>query len=237
MQNADSFAEELSKENEATKGKMRRLRLVMEQRRAKRKARRQARAAPYTTQWAALTPADPNHEPNTSTTTSGTPTTTTTNSAEPQSEPELQPCSPEPVVAWTRLRHHNQSIVGTCSIHYIVYRYTVYRMYCLVCRVFFSFFLFFPFIYRTDLFRKSAGYMDTCPTTWSFLSYQLGTQTGQTLQCLKMPGHSTFSCTTVGCPERIRDGPYCRALSLMVPRADRIILLSPRIRRVSLRVR
>ena len=92
-----SNVEELSKENEATKGKMRRLRLVMEQRRAKRKARRQARAAPYTTQWAAMTPADPNHEPNTSTATSST--TTTTNSAEPQNEPELQPCSPEPVVA------------------------------------------------------------------------------------------------------------------------------------------
>lgn len=93
--------EELSKENEATKGKMRRLRLVMEQRRAKRKARRQARAAPYTTQWAAMTPADPNHEPNTSAAASSTTTTTTTstNSAEPQNEPELQPCSPEPVVA------------------------------------------------------------------------------------------------------------------------------------------
>ncbi|XP_014474695.1 PREDICTED: midnolin-A isoform X2 [Dinoponera quadriceps] len=88
--------EELSKENEATKGKMRRLRLVMEQRRAKRKARRQARAAPYTTQWAAVTPADPNHEPNTSTAGTGT---TSTNSAEPQNEPELPPCSPEPVVA------------------------------------------------------------------------------------------------------------------------------------------
>lgn len=88
--------EELSKENEATKGKMRRLRLVMEQRRAKRKARKQARAAPYTTQWAAVTP-DPesNHDPNTSTA-SGT---TGSNAAEPQNEPELQPCSPEPVVA------------------------------------------------------------------------------------------------------------------------------------------
>lgn len=84
--------EELSKENEATKGKMRRLRLVMEQRRAKRKARRQA-AAPYTTQWAAVTPdPDPNHDPN-------TPTAATANSTEPQNEPELQPCSPEPVVA------------------------------------------------------------------------------------------------------------------------------------------
>ncbi|XP_043264323.1 midnolin homolog isoform X1 [Colletes gigas] len=72
---------ELSKENEATKGKMRRLRLVMEQRRAKRKARRQARAAPRTTQWAAVTP-DP-----------------TANATESQNEPELQPCSPEPVVA------------------------------------------------------------------------------------------------------------------------------------------
>ena len=85
--------EELSKENEATKGKMRRLRLVMEQRRAKRKARRQAGAAPYTTQWAAVTPdPDPNHDPNTA-------STATTNTTEPQNEPELQPCSPEPVVA------------------------------------------------------------------------------------------------------------------------------------------
>ncbi|XP_017791296.1 PREDICTED: midnolin-A-like isoform X2 [Habropoda laboriosa] len=84
---------ELSKENEATKGKMRRLRLVMEQRRAKRKARRQARAAPYTRQWAAVTPdPDPNHDPN-------TPSTAATNTTEPQNEPELQPCSPEPVVA------------------------------------------------------------------------------------------------------------------------------------------
>ena len=86
-------SEELSKENEATKGKMRRLRLVMEQRRAKRKARRQAGAAPYTTQWAAVTPdPDPNHDPNTS-------STATANATEPQNEPELQPCSPEPVVA------------------------------------------------------------------------------------------------------------------------------------------
>ncbi|XP_076233422.1 midnolin-B isoform X2 [Calliopsis andreniformis] len=84
-----STAEELSKENEATKGKMRRLRLVMEQRRAERKARRQARAAPYTTQWAAVTP---DSDPNTS-------STVTTNTSEPQNEPELQPCSPEPVVA------------------------------------------------------------------------------------------------------------------------------------------
>lgn len=84
--------EELSKENEATKGKMRRLRLVMEQRRARRKARRQAGAAPYTTQWAAVTPdPNPNHDPNTS--------STTANATEPQNEPDLQPCSPEPVVA------------------------------------------------------------------------------------------------------------------------------------------
>ncbi|XP_066603889.1 midnolin-A isoform X2 [Prorops nasuta] len=88
--------EELSKENEATKGKMRRLRLVMEQRRAKRKARRQARAAPYTTQWAAVTPdPGPNHDSGTSTSTSAN----STNAAEPQTETELQPCSPEPVVA------------------------------------------------------------------------------------------------------------------------------------------
>ncbi|XP_046743592.1 midnolin homolog isoform X2 [Diprion similis] len=83
--------EELSKENAATKGKMKRLRLVMEQRRAKRKARRQARAAPYTTQWAAVTPNPDN--------TSTSATTNSNTNTEPQSEPELQPCSPEPVVA------------------------------------------------------------------------------------------------------------------------------------------
>ncbi|XP_012288303.1 midnolin [Orussus abietinus] len=93
-------SEELSKENEATKGKMRRLRLVMEQRRAKRKARRQARAAPYTTQWAAVTPdPDPNHDPNTTSTSTGGGGAAGPNAAEPQNEPELQPCSPEPVVA------------------------------------------------------------------------------------------------------------------------------------------
>ncbi|XP_057330338.1 midnolin-B [Microplitis mediator] len=86
--------EELSRENEATKGKMRRLRLVMEQRRAKRKARRQARAAPYTTQWAAVTP-ESNHESTSSTSSN----TSGTNSTDQQNEPELQPCSPEPVVA------------------------------------------------------------------------------------------------------------------------------------------
>lgn len=87
--------EELSKENEATKGKMKRLRQVMEQRRAKRKARRQARAEPYTTQWAARRP-NPrvDDDPNT-TSTSSSPAGT--NATEPQNEP--RPCSPEPVVA------------------------------------------------------------------------------------------------------------------------------------------
>lgn len=107
-------AEELSKENEATKGKMRRLRLVMEQRRAKRKARRQARAAPYTTQWAAMTPTDPNHESNTSTASTSN---TSTNSAEPQNEPELQPCSPEPVVAWIL---HSQSTLDA-AVFSVIY--------------------------------------------------------------------------------------------------------------------
>ncbi|XP_043289517.1 midnolin homolog isoform X2 [Venturia canescens] len=81
--------EELSKENEATKGKMRKLRLVMEQRRAKKKARRQ---------WAAVT-RNPgmNHDPNTST--SGSASGPSGNASESQNEPELQPCSPEPVVA------------------------------------------------------------------------------------------------------------------------------------------
>ncbi|XP_033337502.2 uncharacterized protein LOC117226856 isoform X1 [Megalopta genalis] len=81
--------EELSKENEAMKGKMRRLRLVMDELRARKKARRQAKAAPYTTQWSTVTP-DP--DPNTS-------STATTSTADPSNEPELQPCSPEPVVA------------------------------------------------------------------------------------------------------------------------------------------
>lgn len=89
------LTEELSKENEATKGKMKKLRLVMEQRREKMRARRQARASPYTTKWAAVTP-DPNAA-------SASPTTTSSgggkSSSDPQNEPELQPCSPEPVVA------------------------------------------------------------------------------------------------------------------------------------------
>ncbi|KAK2579563.1 hypothetical protein KPH14_010860 [Odynerus spinipes] len=89
--------EELSKENEATKGKMRRLRLVMEQRRSKRKARREARAAPHATQWAAMTP-DPisNHDASATTASSSS---SNSNPTESQNEPELQPCSPEPVVA------------------------------------------------------------------------------------------------------------------------------------------
>lgn len=76
---------------------MRRLRLVMEQHRAKRKARRQARAAPYTTQWAAMTPdADSNHDPNTPAATSNTATNSNTSET---SESERQARSPEPVVA------------------------------------------------------------------------------------------------------------------------------------------
>lgn len=88
--------EELSKENEATKGKMRRLRLVMEQRRTKRKARREARAAPHSAQWAAMTP-DPISNHDASATTAST--SSNSNTAESQNEPDLQPCSPEPVVA------------------------------------------------------------------------------------------------------------------------------------------
>ncbi|KAF7391644.1 hypothetical protein HZH68_011187 [Vespula germanica] len=88
--------EELSKENEATKGKMRRLRLVMEQRRTKRKARREARAAPHAAQWAAMTP-DPISNHDASATTAST--SSNSNTAESQNEPDLQPCSPEPVVA------------------------------------------------------------------------------------------------------------------------------------------
>lgn len=76
---------------------MRRLRLVMEQRRTKRKARREARAAPHATQWTAMTP-DPisNHDASATTASS---TSSNSNTAESQNEPELQPCSPEPVVA------------------------------------------------------------------------------------------------------------------------------------------
>lgn len=37
----------LSQENQATRGKMERLRLIMEERRARRRARREARSAPY----------------------------------------------------------------------------------------------------------------------------------------------------------------------------------------------
>ncbi|XP_021916829.1 midnolin homolog [Zootermopsis nevadensis] len=44
----------LSQENQATRGKMEQLRLIMEERRARRRARREARSAPYTvTQWSA----------------------------------------------------------------------------------------------------------------------------------------------------------------------------------------
>jgi hypothetical protein len=98
------LAEELSKENEATKGKMRRLRLVMEQRREKMRARRQARAAPYTTKWAAVTP-EPDANGSTSSPSSSAGTvggggpSGAKSAGDPQNEPELQPCSPEPVVA------------------------------------------------------------------------------------------------------------------------------------------
>ncbi|XP_069703392.1 midnolin-A-like [Periplaneta americana] len=54
---AIDFMEEsvtLSRENQATRGKMEQLRLIMEERRARRRARREARSAPYTvTQWSA----------------------------------------------------------------------------------------------------------------------------------------------------------------------------------------
>ena len=73
---------------------MRRLRLVMEQRREQMRARRQARAAPYTTKWAAVTP-----DPNASSSSASLNPGGTKSPDEPQAEPELQPCSPEPVVA------------------------------------------------------------------------------------------------------------------------------------------
>lgn len=83
----------LSRENQATRGKMEHLRLIMEERRARRRARREARAAPYTTQWSAkseqLAPQ------------SGVEPMDTTNSAE-QSAPSTTSAEvgpPEPVVA------------------------------------------------------------------------------------------------------------------------------------------
>lgn len=50
------FAEEtrrLAEENQATRGKLEQLRMVMEERRARRRARREARAAPYSAAWSA----------------------------------------------------------------------------------------------------------------------------------------------------------------------------------------
>lgn len=41
----------LAEENQATRGKLEQLRMVMEERRARRRARREARAAPYSTTW------------------------------------------------------------------------------------------------------------------------------------------------------------------------------------------
>nr|CAD7460096.1 unnamed protein product [Timema tahoe] len=80
----------LSLENQATRGKMEHLRLIMEERRARRRARREARVAPYTTQWSAksesLSQAGTSHEP-----------MDTDPSPSEQQLCELNP--PEPVVA------------------------------------------------------------------------------------------------------------------------------------------
>ena len=43
----------LAEENQATRGKLEQLRMVMEERRARRRARREARAAPYSAAWSA----------------------------------------------------------------------------------------------------------------------------------------------------------------------------------------
>jgi len=43
----------LAEENQATRGKLEQLRVVMEERRARRRARREARAAPYSAAWSA----------------------------------------------------------------------------------------------------------------------------------------------------------------------------------------
>lgn len=49
----------LAEENQATRGKLEQLRMVMEERRARRRARREARAAPYTSGWSSKSGADP----------------------------------------------------------------------------------------------------------------------------------------------------------------------------------
>ncbi|XP_049813573.1 midnolin [Schistocerca nitens] len=93
IQSLSDESANLSRENQATRGKMEHLRLIMEERRARRRARREARAAPYTTQWSAkseqLAPQ------------SGVEPMDTTNSAE-QSAPSTTTADvgpPEPVVA------------------------------------------------------------------------------------------------------------------------------------------
>lgn len=104
------FAEEsltLSQENQATRGKMEQLRLIMQERRARRRARREARLAPYTlTQWSAKseslsTQQNPAGGPGSGTGSLGThgdePMDTTGSSAGEQHVCELNP--PEPVVA------------------------------------------------------------------------------------------------------------------------------------------
>ncbi|XP_046400611.1 midnolin isoform X2 [Ischnura elegans] len=54
MMDDEEESVELSRENQATRGKMEQLRLIMEERRARRRARREARAAPYSHGSAAL---------------------------------------------------------------------------------------------------------------------------------------------------------------------------------------
>lgn len=97
----------LSQENQATRGKMEQLRLIMQERRARRRARREARLAPYTlTQWSAKseslsTQQNPAGGPGAGAGSLGThgdePMDTTGSSTGEQHVCELNP--PEPVVA------------------------------------------------------------------------------------------------------------------------------------------
>ncbi|PNF17695.1 hypothetical protein B7P43_G07349 [Cryptotermes secundus] len=108
-QNIDFMEESLtlSQENQATRGKMEQLRLIMQERRARRRARREARLAPYTlTQWSAKseslsTQQNPAGGPGSGAGSLGThgdePMDTTGSSAGEQHVCELNP--PEPVVA------------------------------------------------------------------------------------------------------------------------------------------
>jgi len=98
----------LSRENQATRGKMEQLRLIMQERRARRRARREARSAPYTlTQWSAKseslsTQQNPAGGPGSGAGSLGThgdePMDTAGSATGEQHVCELNP--PEPVVAW-----------------------------------------------------------------------------------------------------------------------------------------